>query len=565
MGAARSTERPDGPHPTLVHAVQSAGARAVLARAVDQSVETVLLTGPDNRIIYANQAVCRSSGYAVEDVLGRDPSMFASGLHDAEFYREMWDALDSGHSWHGVLVNRRQSGDLYQEDTSITPVHDEDGAIVGYVAMKHDLSVSAPLVGPPSGGGEREARARETVNDIMRSVRPAGTMEATAGALCQAIRAIDGVDGAMLMLLPNTDQMVQVAVSGIVLPGQSDGEALPLEDARGFVEALAGGPFWLDVTGGDGLASANSGIAAALAALGVTATGYGPISWDGQLIGIISVATTDPESGAWMDDLMPTLGELGSFAGLLLGAQGDRFRRERDLRSSVTRVLEERSFHPVFQPVVELATGRVVGYEALTRFEDGSRPDIRIDEARSVGLGTEMEEAFVEAALAVAPGLPPGCWLSTNFSPEALIGGSVARVLGRTDRQVVVEITEHVEVESYPAVRRAVMRLGPGVQIAVDDAGAGVASLRHILELKPDLVKLDIALVHDVDKDPARQALVAGLSHFAATTGTQLVAEGIETEAELDAVKALGITLGQGYHLGRPLPVDEVLGSTARA
>jgi PAS domain S-box-containing protein len=533
----------------------------VLARAVDQSAETVLLTDADNRIIYANDAVCRSSGYAVEDVLGHDPSMFSSGLHDAAFYAEMWEALDSGHSWHGVLVNRRRSGELYQEDTSITPVHDEDGTVVGYVAMKHDLSVIAPLVPSPAGGAARTARDRDVVSDIMRSVRPAGTMEATAGALCQAVRALDGIEGSVLVLLTSPEQMVQVAVSGIALPGMNDGDAMPTEDIGPLLAVLDTGPLWIDLQATDGFAAANPVIADALVAMGVTALGYGPIRWDGELIGVISVATRDAHAAEWMEDLVPTLAELGSFAGLLLGAQGDRFRRERDLRSQALDLLERRPFRPVFQPVVDLVTGDVVGFEALTRFDDGGRPDIHIDEARAAGLGAELEGALVEAALAAAHALPEHCWLSINFSPEALIGGTVADVLRHTDRRVVVEITEHVEVESYPAVRRAVMRLGPGVQIAVDDAGAGVASLRHILELRPDLVKLDIALVHDVDKDPARQALVAGLSHFAASTGTQLVAEGIETEAELTAVRALGIGLGQGYHLGRPLPIDQVVGA----
>lgn len=560
MGAARSTGRPEGPHPTLVHAVQSPAARAVLARAVDQSAETVLLTDADNRIIYANDAMCRSSGYDVDQVLGRDPSMFRSGLHDAAFYAEMWSALDSGHSWHGVLVNRRRTGELYQEDTSITPVHDEDGEIVGYVAMKHDLSVVAPLVPSPADGTARTARDRDVVSDIMRSVRPAGTMEATAGALCQAVRALDGIDGSVLVLLTSPERMVQVAVSGIILPGMNDGDAMPTEDVGPFLAMLGLGPLWIDLQAADGFAASNPAIADALAAMGVTALGYGPIRWDGELIGVISVATRDPHAAEWMEDLLPTLAELGSFAGLLLGAQGDRFRRESDQRSQVLDILERRSFRPVFQPVVDLVTGEVVGWEALTRFDDAGRPDIHIDEARAVGLGPELEKTLVEAALLAAEALPEHCWLSVNLSPEALIGGTAAEILRHTDRRVVVEVTEHVEVESYPAVRRAVMRLGPGVQIAVDDAGAGVASLRHILELRPDLVKLDIALVHEVDEDPARQALVAGLSHFAATTGTLLVAEGIETEAELEAVRALGVTLGQGYHLGRPLPIEEIVG-----
>jgi EAL domain-containing protein (putative c-di-GMP-specific phosphodiesterase class I) len=127
----------------------------------------------------------------------------------------------------------------------------------------------------------------------------------------------------------------------------------------------------------------------------------------------------------------------------------------------------------------------------------------------------------------------------------------------------VVEVTEHVEVQSYGAVRAAIASC-PGVRIAVDDAGAGYASLRHILELQPDFVKLDIGLVHNIDTDPARQALAAGLRHYADQTGTTLIAEGVETLAERDALARLGVPLAQGYLFGRPGPADGPLPSGSR-
>jgi EAL domain-containing protein (putative c-di-GMP-specific phosphodiesterase class I) len=112
-------------------------------------------------------------------------------------------------------------------------------------------------------------------------------------------------------------------------------------------------------------------------------------------------------------------------------------------------------------------------------------------------------------------------------------------------------VTEHTAIDDYPALRTALRECGP-VKISVDDAGAGFASLRHILELEPDVVKLDIGLISGIDRDLARQALVAGLSHYAADTGTLLIAEGVETAAEGDTVRRLGVHYGQGYHFGRP-------------
>jgi EAL domain-containing protein (putative c-di-GMP-specific phosphodiesterase class I) len=119
---------------------------------------------------------------------------------------------------------------------------------------------------------------------------------------------------------------------------------------------------------------------------------------------------------------------------------------------------------------------------------------------------------------------------------------------------VICEITEHVAIEDYPAIRSALERLA-GIRVAVDDAGAGFASFRHILELRPSFVKLDRSLVAGIDGDPVRQALIAGMRHFALAAGCFLVAEGIETEAELATLRELEVPLGQGYLLGRAEPV----------
>ena len=138
--------------------------------------------------------------------------------------------------------------------------------------------------------------------------------------------------------------------------------------------------------------------------------------------------------------------------------------------------------------------------------------------------------------------------------PAAVLSGTAAAPLHAPGRRIIVEITEHEPIESYPDLRAAIDACG-GCEISVDDAGAGYASLRHILELQPDVVKLDIALVRDIDADPARQALAAGLCHFASQTGTTLIAEGVETEAEAAVLAGLGVELMQGYLFGRPGPL----------
>ena len=193
-----------------------------------------------------------------------------------------------------------------------------------------------------------------------------------------------------------------------------------------------------------------------------------------------------------------------------------------------------------------------VGYEALTRFHDQVTPDVRFAAAEAVGLGPELELATLGAALRAADQLPPGLWLNINVSPAFALGGVTLRSMLATEtRPMVCEVTEHAAIEDYDAFRAAVADLD-GVLMAVDDAGAGFSSFRHILELRPAFVKLDRSLIAGIDSDPVRQALIAGMSHFASSAGCRLVAEGIETEAELATLIELEVPLGQGYLLGIP-------------
>jgi EAL domain-containing protein (putative c-di-GMP-specific phosphodiesterase class I) len=218
-------------------------------------------------------------------------------------------------------------------------------------------------------------------------------------------------------------------------------------------------------------------------------------------------------------------------------------------------VLAERAFAPVFQPIVTMATRKLVGYEALTRFADGTPPDQRFAEAARFGLGLEYEVATIERSLSAARALPPDAWLTINASPDLLVEGRlIAALLAETARRIILEVTEHAPVDDYVQLRAAIDRLRPVAGLAVDDAGAGYASLRHILELGPGLVKLDAALIRGIESDPVRQSLVAGLVHFAATAGFDLLGEAVETEAEAQQLSLLGVGLGQGYLFGRPLP-----------
>jgi EAL domain-containing protein (putative c-di-GMP-specific phosphodiesterase class I) len=223
-------------------------------------------------------------------------------------------------------------------------------------------------------------------------------------------------------------------------------------------------------------------------------------------------------------------------------------------QAALTDLLARREFEPVFQPIVDLSDGSVVGYETLTRFADGADPQVRFAEAARVGMSNALESATMEAALEMASGRLGDRWLSINVSPGFLASGTPAPLMRRADVNLVLELTEHDPINDYGDITRAVRRMGSDVRLSIDDAGAGYACLTHVLSLRPAFVKLDRGWITGIDTDPARQALVAGLESFASRTGSMLIAEGIETEAELDTVRGLRVELGQGFLLGRPEP-----------
>lgn len=209
------------------------------------------------------------------------------------------------------------------------------------------------------------------------------------------------------------------------------------------------------------------------------------------------------------------------------------------------------------QPLVELCSGQIVGYEALARI---TAPVAPLDTgawfalARRCGLGPALEAAALRAALALPP-TPDGAFLAINVSVSALEDPGVWAALPDELSGVMLEITEHELVRDYTGLmpRLAALR-DRGARIAVDDAGAGYAGLRHMIELAPDVLKLDRSLIADIDRDLARQAMVEAFVRYARRVGTTICAEGIETEEELATATALDVAVGQGYLLARPAP-----------
>ena len=233
--------------------------------------------------------------------------------------------------------------------------------------------------------------------------------------------------------------------------------------------------------------------------------------------------------------------------------------RSEEKRLRILAVIAEDAVRPVFQPIVNLATLEVGGYEALSRFDasSGGTPEQWFDAAGEAGLAPELEIHAIRKAVSHAYQLPHKAFLSVNASPETLLRHEFSELVGGLHGEsLVVEVTEHAAVEDYEPLQRAIDQLRRhGVRLAIDDAGAGFASLKHIVRLLPEFIKLDLFLVRDIHEDPVKRAVVAGMLGVASQIGGKVIAEGVETAEELRVLVDLGVEWAQGYYLGRPGPL----------
>ncbi|MET0927984.1 MAG: EAL domain-containing protein [Aeromicrobium sp.] len=273
---------------------------------------------------------------------------------------------------------------------------------------------------------------------------------------------------------------------------------------------------------------------------------------DGEIYGTLCVFSQEAD---------PDLGErevtvLRALAPVLMGIIGhEDSEREKDGETTraIQAVYDNDGLDLVFQPVVELATSRTVGWEALSRFPEGTPgPADWFAAAESVGQTVTLERAAIRAAVEAFDS--PEGFLAVNASEQTIGSDGFAELFaGLPLDRVVLEITEHRAIVDYPSFLSALADLRrEGARVAIDDTGAGYSTFQQVLALSPDVIKLDISLIRSIDCDHPRQALVSAIVVFASQTDSHVLAEGVETAAELACLQSLGVELGQGFHLGRP-------------
>lgn len=276
---------------------------------------------------------------------------------------------------------------------------------------------------------------------------------------------------------------------------------------------------------------------------------------NGRVFGTFCCFSFQVRRSVSADDVR-TMRMMAELAGEYLEAIDDAGREERQRRQLIESILDDAdAVVMVFQPLFDLATLAVVAVEALARFPRHDRsPASVFSEAAAVGLGVELELRAVRAALAALPSIPAPIRLNVNVSPETLYTEDFFNaVAGVPPERLVVEVTEHAAIVDYADLKMASERLtGQEIWLAIDDVGMGFSGLHRILESSPEELKLDAAVIRNVHVSQVKQALVDAFCAFGQRAGFNIVAEGIESAAELDSLRALGVKIGQGYYLGRP-------------
>ena len=412
---------------------------------------------------------------------------------------------------------------------------------------------------------EDEIELLSTIIEVQSEIAAAGLDPADVVAvILRRTREMTGSSGAVVELL-DADEMVFWAADG----SAADQVGLRL-DAHGSLSGLC-------VRTGEILKCDDSEIddrvdREACRRVGLRSMLVVPLQYRDEPIGALRVLSREPDAYGQRDvhalDLMSAL----------IGASLGRAATYSDLVSRLTsriagpalapqvsiervqEIIQNHDLSIVYQPVVRLADRKVIGVEALARFagDPVMSPDRWFGAAAVLGLGIELELTAIEVALAGLAGSPTELSVGINVSPETATSEGLYGLLREVDaRRVVLEITEHASVENYDELCSALCKLRElGAMVAIDDAGAGFASFRHILNLEPDVIKLDLSLTRNIDTRPRHQRLARSLVTFAADTGAHVLAEGIEDSAELEALTDLGVSFGQGYYLGRPGPIS---------
>jgi len=540
------------------------------AKVFENTSEGVMITDADQRIMAVNQAFTRITGYGEDEARGRKPTMLRSGRHDGDYYRGMWAAIQTSGRWQGEIWNRRKDGTDYPEWLNISVVRDDAGAIINYIGVFADITSIK----------EAQDRLEYTAHHDALTGLPNRVL--FRDRLEQALAVSRRNSGGVALLFVDLDRFKVINDT----LGHEAGDLLLQEVARRLVGCMREEDTVARM-GGDEFVVIQKGIVqpedAALLATRMLAEINRPFSLSGhEIMTSLSIGISlYPQDGEDVSALLKNADaalyrakEKGRdgyqyYSNEMTAAGIERLELESDLRQA----LQRGEFRVHYQPQVDLATGRIVGAEALVRWQHASRgmipPSVFIPMAEDNGMIGQIGEWVLNTACTDAKawqtaGLP-GLRMAVNVSGRQVgidrVADKVAAVLrnsGLAPQFLEIEVTESVVMQD---AARAISTLNAlrdmGVTLAIDDFGTGYSSLSYLKRFPLNKLKIDKSFIDGMVDDPDDAAIVMAIIAMAQSLRHTVIAEGVETEAQIERLRAYGCDEIQGYFFSPPLPADQ--------
>ena len=545
--------------------------RQRLAMAVvDNAAQGVVVTDTQGSIRLVNAAALRILGYTEAEVVGRNPRMFQSGRHDRAFYQALWEqVVQSGH-WQGELWNKRKNGEIFPEQAAISAVSDAGGTVTHYICMFTDQSQSKA----------REQQIEYLAgHDALTGLVNRDTLVVELDAICEQA-AVSDERFAVLQL--NLDRFKEVNESY----GHTVGDAVLRHIAQQVQQALRPGDLIARLAG-DELAVVARNLrpadgAAAVARNLMQAAGkpwHTPEGFDVVVRASVGICM-------YPDDMTSTEGLLQGAHSAVYGAKAlgrgawcfynesmTQDARERlSLEARLRRALAEGELRLYYQPQVDIASGRIAGAEALLRWQDPDEglisPARFIPVAESSGLIAPigqwvLKEACRQAQQWRTAGMP-ALTMAVNVSPRQFSLGDLVADVGQALSQsgfpanfLELEITEGTMADRPEQALALLNQLADmGLRLTVDDFGTGYSSLAHIKRFPIDALKIDQSFVRDIPESADDMAICSAIIAMGQSMGFDVLAEGVETQDQLDFLRARGCDSYQGYLRSRPVPAE---------
>ena len=539
------------------------------ARVFDNTRESIMMTDAENKLIAVNPAFEQITGYTEAEVLGQNPRLLRSGRHDAAFYRAIWESLDNTGEWRGEIWNRRKNGQIYPERASINAVRDQNGEVTAYVSVSSDMTALK----------EAHHQLDFLANHDPLTLLPNRNL--LNDRLQLAMAAAEHSHHLVAMLLFNIDRLQRVNDS----LGHDAGDTLLQTLAQRLCKVLTPGDT-LAHLGADEFAlmltkcrDVDDVIVATRQLMERIAQ---PVSLQGQNVYVTASVGISiyPRDGGTPGALL-----IGADVALShvkeAGRNGFRFYtgemnahalRFMALETHLRHAVERGELQLVYQPQVRLSDGRIAGMEALLRWNSAElgaiSPADFIPLAEDTGLILEignwvLREACRQNRAWQQAGLMP-MPVAVNVSARQLAAGDLPAIVrsalrdsGLSAQCLEIELTESMMMHDSEANRAQLAELAEmGVAVALDDFGTGYSSLGYLSRYTLDKLKIDQAFVRNITTEPRSAAIAQATVALAHGLSLTVVAEGVETEGQLNYLRSIGCDKIQGYLFSRPLAAD---------